>query len=150
MRHFSSVAAVFVCALTLTSCSRLALNEEQIRMEVIKGNRIVEAIDTYKKSENNLPDTLDELISLDLLRPSDIESSIMVSGEPVVFNYRRILSLENLEYVIWLELDRPIYFLLEFPVHTQLIFYSDGLYEVNPMASVDKRVGRWAILTFDY
>ena len=181
MKHFYLMSLILVLSLTTGACSVHSISpysEERISQELAKGKKIVEAVERYKELNNKLPDSLKELIDLELLEPSTIGSA---AYGRMAFEYhrrwtavggkwkyrvapslsgcrcRRWLPVGKWKYRVELILNRPTIYLFGTDSITSLIFLSDGKYEGKPKGEipgyyheVQRYIDGWAIRTTHY
>ena len=130
--------SISILALTLSACNESAVDDEQLKQAVASGNEIVKALEFYKEQKNDLPKSLDELVSIKLLQ------SIPESGiEGRRFRYVRFNPKEKLEFRISLGLSKPSIVSNKI---TELTFRSDGKYKGDKV-EVHKLINGWAIQT---
>ncbi|MEX2961982.1 hypothetical protein [Microbulbifer sp. TYP-18] len=130
--------SISILVLNLSACNEAEVDENKLKQAVASGNEIVKAIELYKEQKNDLPRSLDELVSIKLLQ------SIPGSGiEGRRFRYVRFNPQEKLDYRVSLGLSRPS---IVSDKITELTFRSDGKYEGDKV-EVHKTIDGWAVQT---
>ena len=108
---------------------------------IAAGTLIVKALESHKELKGRLPESLDELVSNNLLH------SIPDSGiGKEQFIYTRFSPLDRLQYEISLSLMKPSIWLIDTNSWTELVFRSDGKYEGDKV-EVHKFINGWDLQT---
>lgn len=132
------VLPLIIFVLVAVGCNEVDLDEGKIKRIIVSGNEIVDAIDRYKISRNNLPSSLEELVSAGFL------DSIPDSGiEGRKFRYVRFHPVEDMEYRVSLALSTPS---IVSNSITEVTYKSDSKYEGDNV-EIHKLVDGWAVQT---